>query len=417
MILGRRGVARGTSDAASCGAVGIRFLDGPPRTADLVVVGGGVLGAATAFAAARAGLQPLIVERRPALATLTTAVAAGGFRLQLGDERDLALVSESVDVFMDFAEATRQREFDPRVRAAGYLWVTTSEEGAIRQRRIVEAQRSWGLGDVELLDRDEVRRRWPWIGPDVLQARFRGGDGIFEPRQVALGLASGSRASAVTSTGVTALDTAGDRVRGVRTEHGDVSCGAVVVAAGPFSASVARMAGIELPLRCVTRHKVVLADEPRVPRDAPMTIDDDTGTHWRPAFGGASIMFTDPATPPTEAADPVPVDPAFAFRVLDPSSPVGTPRIVPFWRDVWDAGPTWFTQAGQYALTPDGQPLIGPTPVEGLFLNSACDGRGVMRSVAAGRILVDVLTGRTEPRENPYRIDRDYVERPQMDAL
>src|SRR5207248_8392271 len=123
---GRR-VAPGTGDAASCRAVGIRFLDGPPRTADLVVVGGGVLGTATAFAAARAGLRPVIVERRPALATLTTAVAAGGFRLQLGDPRELDLVSESVDVFLHFAEATGQRAFDPRVRQTGYMWVTTRE--------------------------------------------------------------------------------------------------------------------------------------------------------------------------------------------------------------------------------------------------------------------------------------------------
>src|SRR5439155_21563135 len=136
--------------------------------------------------------------------------------------------------------------------------------------------RSWGLDDVELRDGDEVRREWPWIGPNVVQARFRNGDGIFEPRVVALGLASGSGAGVATAAEVVGLDTTGDRVRGVRTDRGDVSCDAVVVAAGPFCAATLRMARVELPRRCVTRHKGGGAGAPRVPPDAPMTIDGDT---------------------------------------------------------------------------------------------------------------------------------------------
>src|SRR6266568_9300866 len=99
----------------------IRYLPGLPRTAELVVIGGGVVGAATAFHAARAGLRPVLLERRPALCTLTTAVAAGGFRLQQDDEEDLALVRESVELFLNFAEVTGQREHDPAVQQPGYL--------------------------------------------------------------------------------------------------------------------------------------------------------------------------------------------------------------------------------------------------------------------------------------------------------
>ncbi len=73
------------------------------------------------------------------------------------------------------------------VRRQGYLWATTSPERMDGQRRLVELQHSWGQTDIELLGGDEVRSRFPFVGPDVLQARFRGGDGFLDPRQLALG--------------------------------------------------------------------------------------------------------------------------------------------------------------------------------------------------------------------------------------
>src|SRR6266511_149294 len=151
----------------------IRYLPGLPRTAELVVIGGGIVGAATAFHAARAGLRPLVLERRPALCSLTTAVAAGGFRLQLETREQLELVRESAELFLHFAEATGQRGYDPAVRQQGYLWLTTTAEGAERQRRLVERQRAWGVGDVDLLDGDEARRAFPFLAKEVVQARFR----------------------------------------------------------------------------------------------------------------------------------------------------------------------------------------------------------------------------------------------------
>jgi glycine/D-amino acid oxidase-like deaminating enzyme len=92
-------------------------------------------------------------------------------------------------------------------------------------------------------------------------------------------------------------------------------------------------------------------------------------------------------------------------------------RVAPFWGEIWEAGPAWFVQAGQYTLTPDGRPLLGQTAIEGLFVNAGCEGRGVMRSVATARIVVDLVTGGLASRQNPYRLDREFVERPHLDAL
>src|SRR6266536_2922573 len=255
----------------------IRYLPGLPRTAELVVIGGGIVGAATAFHAARAGLRPLVLERRPALCSLTTAVAGGGFRLQLETREQLELVRESAELFLHFAEATGQRGYDPAVRQQGYLWLTTTAEGAERQRRLVERQRAWGVGDVDLLDGDEARRAFPFLAKEVVQARFRAADGLLDPKAVTMGLVAASDAGVVVGCGVVGLRLRGGSVIEVETTLGKV-------AAGPFSGEVARLAGVALPVTAVRRQKLVMPEVPQVPADAPMTIDDDTGVHWRPAF-------------------------------------------------------------------------------------------------------------------------------------
>jgi len=149
-----------------------------------------------------------------------------------------------------------------------------------------------------------------------------------------------------------------------------------------------------------------------------MTIDEDTGAHWRPAFRGAALLFTDPATPPSPPAEDVPLDHRFAFQVLDPASPTSVAHTAPFWREVWEFGAGhWFLQAGQYTMTPDRLPLIGPTPVEGLHLNTGYSGHGVMLGPAGSRLLVEVITGKVGPEENPFRPDRPMDRREPLGLL
>ena len=397
---------------------GVRYVEDLPATADLVVIGGGVIGAATAFHAVRAGFHPLVFERRPAFCSLTTAVAAGGFRLQLDNEEELRLVAETVEMLLDFRDATGQAAYDPGVRQQGYLWLTTTNEGAERQRRLVEAQREWGVDDVEVLDGDEARRLFPFVSPDVIQARFRQADGLFDPKELTFGLAAGSGAPVALECGALGFRITHGRLAGVQTTRGFVATETAVIAAGPFSGPLAALADVELPVTTVRRQKLVMPDVAEVPSGAPMTVDDDTGVHWRPAFNGAVLLFTDPSTPPSEPSDIVPIDHAFAFQLLRPDSPTAAARVAPFWREVWDRGNAhWMLQAGQYTETPDGRPLLGQSSVEGLFVNAGHGGRGVMGGPAMSRHLVDVLTGKIGPEANPFRLDRSFEPRPRLDPL
>ena len=389
----------------------LRIAD-PPHSADLVVIGGGVIGAATAYFASRAGLSVVVIEKRPQLGALTTSAATGAFREQFDNPDEMALVREGIALYSRFGEISGLGAWDLGLHRQGYLWLATREETAARQRELVSRQRAWGLGDVELLGGDEARRRFPYLAPEVIQARWRAADGWLDPRRLTMGYARASGASFALRTEALGLERGGGRVRGVSTSRGIVSAGNVVIAAGPLSARAGAWAGLDLPLSFVRRQRLVLPDVPAVPATAPMTIDEETGAHWRPALGGAHVLFTQPHVQPGPPLDEVPASEADAFRVLDPASPDSIARISPFWREVWERGDLhWFARAGQYDYTPDHRPILGPTEVDGLFINAGYSGHGIMCSAGGSRLVVDTLLGRIAPEANPFRPDRPFAER------
>lgn len=395
----------------------IDYVDELPKSAGLVIIGGGVVGAATAFFAAKMGLHPLVLERRAALCTLTTPASTGAFRLQFDNREELELVRESVALFLSFNDVTGQGDYSLGVRQQGYLWVTTDDRRAARQKDLVAHQHSWGQDDIELLGGDDVRARWPYVKDEVVQARWRAGDGFLDPKALTLGLVAGSRASVATRCEVTGFLTSNGRLAGVRTNRGAIACESAVIAAGPFSGAVGALAGLGLPLTTVARHKVVMPDVPEVPPGAPMTIDDDTGAHWRPALRGAYLLHTDPTTPPSPPAEDVTPDHRFAQALLDPASPVSVARVSDFWERVWTRGAAhWLMQSGHYTMTPDHRPLLGPSDLPGLYLNTGYSGHGIMGSPAGSRRFIDVLTGRTSPGDNAFRPDRVFSPR-DLDVL
>lgn len=397
-----------------------------PTSVDLVVIGAGVAGTATAYFAARAGLQVLVVERRPEIASLTTAAATGAFRLQHDNADELALVQEGLDLYLKFAETSGLSGWNLGIRQQGYLFCSRTEGSAAKGRDLVALQRSLGLTDVELLSGDEARARWPYLSPEILQVRFRAGDGFIDQVALARGYAaasshaSGIRGASGAGHARYALETtvtgflrdANGAIRGVETNRGHVSAPQVVIAAGPWSGVAAKLAGLDLPIAPTIRQKLVIPDLPAIDQSAPMTIDDETGSHWRPALAGAFALRTDPTTPAGAPLLEVPTDEAMARELLDPASPTSLALLAPFWREVWRNGPpAWHLHAGQYEYTPDHRPFIGPTDQPGLFVNTGYSGHGVMCSAGGARRTVDLLLGRAAAAEEPFRVGRPMVSR------
>jgi glycine/D-amino acid oxidase-like deaminating enzyme len=128
-------------------------------------------------------------------------------------------------------------------------------------------------------------------------------------------------------------------------------------------------------------------------------------------------MWTTPTEPPSPPQEDVPTTAAFAFGLLDPTSDHAVARISPFWRDVWLRNTChWLQVAGQYSYTPDHRPLLGATPIEGLYVNCGYSGHGIMASAGGSRMTVDVITGALASDDNPFRLDRHFEER-SLDVL
>jgi sarcosine oxidase, subunit beta len=410
----------------------LRATDRLPETADVVVVGAGVVGCATAFRAARAGLRTVVVDARPRPATLTTPAATGAFRLQFDNAEEVALVREGIELYADFAERSGLPGYDVGLRQQGYLFCARDEAAAARQRDLVAAQHAFGLTDVELIDGDEVRRRFPYVAESVVSARFRAGDGFIDQVRLAWGYAlaasggpgvdrptGGAEATFALGQRVSGLRVVGGRIVAVETHDGAIAAPIVVLATGPFLGRTAALAGIDVPIAPTRRQKVVIPEASEVPRDAPMTIDEATGAHWRPALNGAFVLLTEAATPPGDPLWSVPTSADFAFRLLDPGSEDAVAHVAPFWRDVWERGVGWTLHAGQYEYTPDHRPFVGPTPVDGLWLNGGWSGHGVMGSGGGSRLLIDAITGVASgppwglrpdgPDGSPFRLDRSFA--------
>lgn len=381
-----------------------------PSTADLVVIGGGILGTATAFYASLEGIHTVVVEMRDGLATLTTAASEECFRAQFSEPENVAMMLASIRVFENFADVVGLPGYDIGLRQQGYLFLSDHPEAPRLLRDRVDHQRRIGLTDVEFLPHDEVRRRFPWTSPQVTAATFRAKDGWLSAHEVTYGFAKGSRAQFLLRTKALRILQDGNGVAGLETSRGVIQTRAIVISAGPFSGVVAQTAGIPLPLTLLRRQKVVLAPDPVIPQDAPMTIDAFGGAYWRPEVGGASMGWSTPEEP-GEPSEKVPTDWTFPALVLEELS-----RLSPFWKEV--AGrltrESVFLSAGQYTITPDAKPILGPCSLPGLYLNVGYSGHGVMAAPEGSRQVVEMILGRMAPAENPFSITRFQQPTPRL---
>jgi sarcosine oxidase subunit beta len=377
-----------------------------PRTADAVVIGGGIVGVATAFWLSRAGLDTVLVEMRDGLSTLTTPNSIECFRAQFTEPPMSELAQPSIEVFENFADVIGIPGYDISIRHQGYLFVTDDVNMIDDLKAAVETHHRLGVADSEFLDHDELLARFPYLSDRVVGATFRQRDGWLSTHEATQGFAKGSTATFLLNTRATDIGQDAQGVCGVGTNHGTISTRVVVNAAGPFAGVVGRMAGLDLPLEPVRRQKVFISPKPQIPEDAPLTIDLVEDAYWRPETGGAYIAWVDPDEPVGEPAEELPTDWQFTAIVLDKLI-----RLNPFWEEIADGlkGEDVHPSAGQYVYTPDEQPLIGPLPqVPGFYVNCGY-WAGVMLSPEAGRRIARLVTGDMRPEDNLLRPTR-YAE-------
>ncbi|WBQ04689.1 NAD(P)/FAD-dependent oxidoreductase [Kribbella sp. CA-293567] len=354
-----------------------------PARAEVVIVGGGVIGTSIAFHLAEAGVTGILLLERNELGSGSTSKAAGGVRANFSDDLNIALGARSLEAFARFGQRPGQ-EID--LRRVGYLFLLSTNEQVELFEQSTRLQNAAGQ-PTRMLDVTEAVRLAPILSPDgLLAACFSPNDGHCTPESVVLGYATAARklgARLVTGCDVLGIDAIGNEIRGVRTSRGSVATSTVICAAGAWSEPLAATAGVELPVTPLRRQIVVTAAVPGLPRGLPMTIDFSSTFYFHSEGPGLLIGMSDPDEQPGFRLD--------RSEAWFPRLTAAMEQRAPSLLDVGLTG-GW---AGLYENTPDHNALIGEAPDVGRFLYATgFSGHGFLQGPAVGEIIRDLYLGR-----------------------
>jgi sarcosine oxidase, subunit beta len=360
-----------------------------PESADIVIIGAGIVGSSIAFHLAEAGCTNVVVlERETRQGTGSTGKSMGGVRAQFSTDVNIRMSLYSIPFLNRFEEATGHPSgYKPH----GYLFMATTEPHMDYLRTNHARQAALGLKDAEILKASDVAKILPQMrADDIIGGSFCPTDGFVDPNSVMTGFMARAMERGVKlrrATEATGIDVERGEVTGVETNQGPISTRTVVNAAGPWAAGVAKLAGEDLPVEPLRRMLVPTEPFPGLPEHLPMMIDMSNGFHFRQEGVGLILSWAHEETPGLRMN----FDPAYIEKVLTRAA-----NRVPCFADLAvNPRRCW---AGCYEMSPDHHSILGPAPnVRGLFFANGFSGHGVMHSPATGKIVSDlILRGTTE---------------------
>jgi len=360
------------------------------HTAEVVIIGGGIVGSSIAYHLTAAGCKDvLVIERETAQGKGSTGKSMGGVRAQFSTPVNIQMSLYSIPFYATFDE---RLGYPAGYRPQGYLFCATNEKHLAYLRTNYGKQVAMGLKDVRLISATEIRDMFPQLrSDDIVGGSFCSTDGFVDPYSAMIGFmnrAADRGAKLWKYTLVTGIQRDIDGITAVETSRGRVSTRKVVNAAGAWAKPVAEMAGVDLPVEPLRRMLVPTEPFDQFPHTAPMIIDMSTGFHFRPEALGFLLAWNDPEETPGYKTD---FDPAFIEKILTRAAD----RVPLFENLAVNPKRAW---AGLYEMTPDHHPILGEAPgVPGFFLANGFSGHGVMHAPATGKILADlILTGKTD---------------------
>jgi len=351
------------------------------KTADIVIIGGGIIGTSIAYHLAQKKTRGVVLLEKGMLGEGSTAKCAGGIRAQFSTEINIRFSLESFKTWDRFEEIM---EGNLDFKKVGYLFLaTTEEEWAVFQNNSA-LQHKFGIS-VEILSRREIQDRWPYLRVDDLRGgTFCAREGYAGPYEALSGFARGARrggAKIYEETEVTRILRDGDRVVGVRTPRGDISSPAVVNAAGPYAGVVGKMAGVEVPVQPYRRQLFFTGPFPHIPDPIPLVIDFHRGWYFRRE--GAGLLISGPKD--NFPSFNLNVDYDAMVEVAENSMY----RVPILEKAAIDRG--W---AGSYEISPDNHAILGEFPgLKGFFLANGFSGHGFQHSPAVGRVMAELILG------------------------
>jgi 4-methylaminobutanoate oxidase (formaldehyde-forming) len=365
-----------------------------PDRAQIVVIGGGIIGCSTAYHLARDHKADVLLLEQGQLTSGSTWHAAG----LVGQLRSSASITQvlkySVELYKRLAEETG---LETGWKMTGCLRLATTPDRWTEFRRLATTARSFGM-EMHLIPPDEVKRMWPLMDTsDLIGASWLPTDGQASPSDITRSLAKGARmhgAKLVEGVRVTGFRREGDRIVAVETTEGEVLCEKVVNCGGQWARQIGAMAGIEVPLQPVKHQYIITEALPGLSTDAPTIRDPDRRTYFKEEVGGLVMGGYEPDPQPWTTGD-VPND--WEFRLFD---------------DDWDHFAQHMEQAiarvpalaeagvkqminGPESFTPDGNFILGrAAECANMYVGAGFNAFGIASGGGAGWVLADwVMAG------------------------
>lgn len=351
-----------------------------PRTADIVIIGGGVMGASTAYHLAKRGTKDiLLLEKEQFFGQGATGRCAGGVRYQFSTEINVRLSQLSLPMLARF-EGEIGQGID--YHQCGYLILLSNQKDLDQYEMNLRLQNGLGVETI-LLDGEEIRQRLPMMNlEDIVAGTYNPKDGLADPNSVVMGYINASSrlgVNSLTGVEVTGLEILGNEISAVDTRHGKVETPTVINAAGPWAGKIGEMVGVDIPITPLRRQMLTTTPLPDIPTDFPFVIDFARSLYFHREGEGLLTGMSNPHETPGFDQE---VDPEWELKHLEAAI-----KRMPL---LENAGllSHW---AGLYENTPDAHPVFGATPVPGFYVCAGFSGHGFMHGPASGLIMSEII--------------------------
>lgn len=373
------------------------------KSADIVIIGGGISGAAIAYNLAKKGMKNIVLVEKRFIASGATGACGAGIRQQWGTKMNCQISKMSCD-FFETANEVLGYDGDIEFKQGGYLLLATSEKEKEQFKRNVKLQNSLGIDSRELT-LEEAKEIVPILNTDgFVSAAYNGKDGHLNPFHVTLAFSSAAEKLGVEImkyTEVTDILLDGGKITGVVTNKGIIKTTKVVNAAGGYSQHIAKMVDIDLPIFS-ERHQI-LVTEPVDPILSSMVMSFTGNFYCQQVPHGGIIMGRGDADEPRDG------NINSGWRFLDEMAKCITTVLPPLKNAMVIR--QW---AGLYNMTPDRQPILGSVnEVEGFYLAVGFSGHGFMFGPATGILMSEIIMGEETSIDistlNLYRFEKDEL--------
>lgn len=350
------------------------------KTADVVIIGGGIVGLSIAYYLALKRAGRIVLFEKGQLGEGSTGRCVGGIRTQFSTEINIHFSLESLKTFEQFKE-----EFgvSPEFKKIGYLFLATTEREIGVFKENIKLQRKFNI-PVEFLSPDEIRSRWPYLRTDdILGGTFCSRDGYAGPSEILSGFVNGAKRAGVKiyeGMEIMGISLAKGRIHSVKTKSEEIFTPVVVNAGGPHAASIGEMAGIKIPVKPLRRQIFITAPFHLTDHAIPLTIDFHRGWYFRPEGNG--LLLSGPLDP----------EPSFNLSI-DYEAMAETSENAMYRAPALEKARIARGWAGLYEISPDHHAILGKVPeAEGLILANGFSGHGFQHSPAVGKVISESIT-------------------------